>query len=153
MVNLLPGASSSAVVNISSPANAADGIYGLGLSAWNSSEPASSASTQATYTVVSRLAVSTVTNSSSYSRTQKVTITTRVTVLGSNLIGVPVTMTLSKPNGSSVTLNAVISKYGTAVWNYSFNKRTDPIGVYRVDTVSSKNGITGNASTSFNVTK
>jgi hypothetical protein len=152
VVNLAPGSSASIHFSVASPANTPDGVYSLGLSASNS-DSSSTASSQATYTVVSRLTVTTTTNANSYIRSQKATITTRVSVLGSTLLAVPVTVTLTKPNGATVTQTISVSKTGTAVWTYTFNKRTDPIGTYRVDAVSTKNGLTGSGSTSFNVTK
>jgi hypothetical protein len=152
VVNLAPGSSASIHFSVASPANTPDGVYSLGLSASNS-DSSSTASSQATYTVVSRLTVTTTTNANSYIRSQKATITTRVCVLGSTLLAVPVTVTLTKPNGATVTQTISVSKTGTAVWTYTFNKRTDPIGTYRVDAVSTKNGLTGSGSTSFNVTK
>lgn len=152
-LNLSPGATASAAVVVTSPANTSDGNYGVQLRASNVSDPSSVASSAATYSIVSRLNVTDASNSARYSRTQKATITATVSAAGSAVPNASVRFTLTKPGGLVVTQNAVTGTNGVATFVYTFNKRTDPIGTYQVSSVSTVNGLSGTGSTSFSVTK
>jgi len=152
VLNVGPRGSATATLSVTSPISAADGSYGVGVTAVNSSSRSNVGTASASYVIVSALAVG-VSSSSKYTRTQKATVTATVTAAGLPLSGAAVTFTMTKPNGSVVTQNATAASNGTAVFTYSFSKRQDPTGTYRVTAVSTANGATGQGSTSFSVSK
>jgi hypothetical protein len=112
-----------------------------------------SGSSTAAYTIVSSLGLNLRPGASTYARTQKAGVTATLSAGGSVLPGTVVTFTMTRPNGSSVTQSATTGSDGTAAFSYTFNKRSDPLGVYQVKAVSSSNGLTGQGTTSFAVNK
>jgi 5-hydroxyisourate hydrolase-like protein (transthyretin family) len=152
-LSLPNGASGSVNVDISSSKTAADGTYSFGIAAVNSSSAAYAASGTASYTVVSRLTVAVAPQAPKYSRNQTAIVTATVSAGGSPVAGVAVTFTMTKANGSSVTRTATTASDGRATFSYRFNRKLDPVGTYSVTAASAFKGFTGQASTSFLVTK
>ena len=153
ILNLAPGVSGSTPIVVTSPVGTADGNYGVGLAATNASDATRTASASTTYTIASKLNVVDTPNASKYTRTQKASVKATVSLLGSMVANAPVTFTMTKPDGSVVTQTGTTGSTGTASFTYAFNRRTDPIGTYQVMSVSSANGLSGQGSTSFIVTK
>jgi hypothetical protein len=152
-LNIAPGGSATSSITVTSPAGAPDGSYSIGVNAANASNQAYAGSSSASYTIVSSLAVSAVSGSASYTRTQKASVTATVKAGGSPIAGAAVNFSLTKPNGTVVLLKTTTSSNGIAVFTYSFNRKTDPVGTYKVQANSSSGGLSGTATTSFTVTK
>ena len=152
-LNLAPGATTSVPITVTSVVGTSDGNYGVGLSVSNASDSTRTASASATYTIATRLNVVDTPSSTKYSRTQKATVTATVSVLGSPVANATVSFSMTKPDGSVVTQSAVTGANGVATFIYSFNKRTDPTGTYRVTSNSNASGLGGTGSTSFSVTR
>jgi hypothetical protein len=149
-LSIAPGGSASVSLYVTSPTGTPDGTYSVGANAVNGSY---SGSASAGYTIVSGLGVTASSGASTYTRTQKASVTSVVRAGGTGLSGASVTFTMTKPNGAVVTQNAVTGSNGSAVFVYTFNKRSDPLGTYQVKAVSSANGLTGQGTTSFLVNK
>jgi hypothetical protein len=149
-LSIAPGASSTASLYVTSPVGTLDGTYGVGTNAANGSY---NGNANAAYTIVSSLGVNAASGASTYSRTQKASVTATVRAGGSVLPGATVTFTMTKPNGTVVTQSATTGSNGTASFTYAFNKRLDPTGTYQVKAVSNANGLAGQGTTSFLVNK
>jgi hypothetical protein len=152
-LNLAPGGSASVPVVVTSPAGTSDGSYAVKLSASNAADATRTASASATYAIVSKLNMVDSPGSAKYTRTQKATVTATVTVLGSPIANATVSFSMTKADGSVVTSKAVTAANGVASFVYAFNKRTDPIGTYRIASQTQASGLSGSGSTSFSVTK
>ena len=152
-LSIAPGASATASFYVTSPVGTPDGMYNVNASAVNGSNSSYSGGTTAEYSIVSALGVSVSSGASTYSRSQKATVTAVVSAGGFAVSGASVTFTMTKSNGSVVTQTASTASNGTATFSYSFNKRKDPLGTYQVKAVSSANGLTGQGTTSFLVNK
>jgi uncharacterized membrane protein len=147
---LSPGASASTTLQVTSPATAVDGLYTSSVTATNSANPTSTATTSATVALISGLNVTVTTDKTSYTRGQMVTITTGVSTKGSPVVNVSVTVTITKANGTVVKQMVTTGASGTAVSKLRL-KQTDPIGIYQSRADASLNGITGSATRSFTV--
>jgi hypothetical protein len=149
-LNLSSGTTNSVVLNVTSSLTAADGVYNF---AANASNGAYSGSAAASYVVASGLSVIASPGASSYSRSQTASVTATVTAGGSPLAGASVTFTMTKSNSATVTKAVVTGNDGRAIFSYKFNRKSDPAGTYTVRAVAASNGYSGQATTSFSVTK
>ena len=152
-LSVAPGASATASFNVTSPVGSPDGMYNVNAAAINGANSSYSGGANASYSIVSALGVTASSGAATYSRTQKATVTAVVSAGGYAVPGAAVTLTMTKPNGSVVTQTATTASNGSAVFTYSFNKRKDPLGTYKVNAVSSVNGLTGQGTASFLVNK
>ena len=150
-LNISPGASATATLQVASPSSVPDGFYSVGVGANNSSNPNYAASQTLTCAIASYLGVNVSTNQTSYTRGQTVVAGSVVTVNGSSVSGVNVTFTITKPGNTTVTGNAVTAADGSASFSYTINRKRDPLGTYTVNVNASFNGITGSGSSSFSV--
>ena len=153
VLNLGSGGSGTSILTVTSPVGTADGSYNVGATATNGSNQGSFGTASATHLIVSRLNATVSADAQSYTRSQRATMTANVTALGSAVSGAGVTFTLTKPNGTLAALTTTTGANGSAVFKYTFNKRTDPIGTYQVRVVTSSNGVAGQATTSFIVNR
>jgi hypothetical protein len=96
------------------------------------------------------LAETVVTDQSSYTRGQVVSVTATVTYGGSPAAGAGVTFTITKASGATVAANATTGSNGTASYKLRLRKQ-DSIGTYRVDSVATNNGASVTTSTYFTV--
>jgi len=150
-LTLSPGAAGSVTMTVTSPTTAIDGFYTIGVTATNSGASAYTASTAATYVVVTSLNVTVSTDKASYSRNQSVTITTVVTANGSPVAGAAVTVTVTKPGGKRATGTATTGANGAAVYQYRISRK-DPVGTYGIGANANlNNAIFGSGSWSFTV--
>jgi hypothetical protein len=150
-MTLSPGTSGSATLTVTSPIGTADGFYNFSVGATNASATSYTGSAPATYVISTPvpMSMSVATNQSSYLPGQTVNVT--ATSSGAPLAGGSVTITVTKPNGAAVSLNATISTNGSATGNYRI-KRQDPLGTYKVSAVASaSNAAAAQASTTFTV--
>ncbi len=153
-LTLSPGASASTTLQVTSPTGAADGFYNVGARATNTSAPAYTASASAAYVIgtAPSSTITVTTNQASYQPGQTVNITVKVLSGTSPISGAGITVTITKPNGSQVTLIATTGSNGVAGASYKLKHR-DPAGTY---TVGASMSGTGNAApvgatTSFTV--
>jgi hypothetical protein len=151
VLNINPGASATTAVQVFAPNSAPDGFYSIGIAVVNSSSPSYSASVSASCAVYSALSVSAAPGQASYARTQTAVINASVAANGSPITGAIVTFTMTKANGAVVTATAASNADGSAAFNYKFNKKLDPAGIYTVRVNANLNGVTGTGSTSFEV--
>jgi hypothetical protein len=56
---------------------------------------------------------------------------------------------MTKSNGVVVTGTGTTGADGATVFNYRFNKKRDPAGVYQVSASANINGVSGTGSTGF----
>jgi uncharacterized repeat protein (TIGR01451 family) len=151
-LTLSSGEMASTTLTIGSPASAADGFYTIGVTATNSADTTYTASTSATYVIVSSLHVTVSTDKTSYTRNRTVSITAMVSSSGgSPAANASVMFTLTKANGAVVTGTATTGANGVAVFSYRLKKQ-DPTGSYQVTANASMNStFFGNATASFTV--
>jgi len=145
-----PGASASTTLTVTSASSASNGSYAVGVNATNSSSPAYSGSTSATYSVATSLSVVLSTDRSTYSRKQAVTMTGMVSANGALVQGASVSLTMTKSNGATVTQSATTGSNGSASVRFQLRK-SDPAGSYQGRGVANDNGVSGSAATSFTV--
>jgi hypothetical protein len=124
-----PGSTGTTTLQVTSPAGATDGFYPVNVSAANGSY---SSSSSATYALVSTLGVAATSAQSSYMRNQTATVNATVRAAGSPISGVPVTFTMTKANGATMTGTATTGANRVAVFKYALNRKKDPAGMYQV---------------------
>jgi len=146
-----PGSTATTNLQVTSALGAADGFYGINVSAANSSSSASFSSSSATYSLVSALAVAATASQTSYMRNQTATVNATVKAAGSALSGATVTFTMTKANGSVVTSTATTGANGVASFSYAFNRKKDPSGTYQVRAQASAGGVSGSGAVTFAV--
>jgi hypothetical protein len=152
-LSLTPGASSTVMLSVTSPVGASDGNYGVNSAAVNGTNASYSGTASASYEIVTELNVAATSGAASYTRTQKATVTAVVTAAGVPVSGAGVSFMMTKSNGQIVTQTATTDANGKAVFTYSFNRRTDPLGTYSVGATASYTGLYGKGGTSFYVKK
>jgi hypothetical protein len=143
---LSPGATASTTFAVTSPAAAVDGFYSVRVTAANGSNSTSAA---ATYSLVSALSIVSTATQTTYTRNQTVTVNTTVRAVGSVVSGATVTFTMTKSNGTTVSITSTTSANGIAVFKYSLNKKKDSAGTYQVRAQANSNGISGSSTVSF----
>jgi hypothetical protein len=146
---LSPGATTSTIVQVTSPASAPGGLYPITISFVNSADLNYAASRSATYRV-SAFAVTVSTNRSSYPLRSSVYITAKVTD-GSSPVDANLTIVVTRPNGARVQKTAPTGSDGIATVSVSIGS-SFPKGAYLVQVTASKGGVrVGSATTSFTV--
>jgi hypothetical protein len=147
-LNVTPGTSAIATLQVMSPVTAAAGSYPVGVTVSNISQPAYSGSASGTYVVSPPPSITVSSNQASYSRNQTATISAFVSVDGSAVVGAIVTFEMSKPDGSTITGSGVTGSSGVAVFKYTFRKK-DRAGTYRLLAKTNVTGAAIRATTSF----
>lgn len=148
---VIPGSTSTTMVQVTSPVTAVDGFYTIGLTAFNAGSTSNSVYTPMTYSLISSLSVSNVATQSIYARNQTATVNATVRAAGMVVSGATVTFTMTKSNGATVTATATTGANGVAVFKYSFNRKKDPTGTYQVRAQAAANGVSGSGNVSFGV--
>jgi hypothetical protein len=148
-----PGASASTTVTVTPPPTAVVGTYSLVMSATNSAAPIYSNSASVVFSVAAPQLPATVTvttDKSSYSL-NSIATTRGVVLRGTTPVsGANVTFTITKSNGSRVTINGTTGTDGNVTAKYRLNKK-DPKGNYKDEASTSVNGSLLSATTSFMV--
>jgi M6 family metalloprotease-like protein len=141
-LTLTPGQSSASTLMMSVPTGTPAGTYPVSSIATASS----SASASANCTVVSSstLAVSVSIPQTAYARRSSVVVTAKTTNGGATTGGASVTVSITKPNGSTVVKKLATDSTGTATWNYRISNK-DPVGVYSVNAQATQGGQTANS--------
>jgi hypothetical protein len=145
-----PGSSSSTTVKVTAPVGTPAGAYAVLVSATNSAAPAYSGSSSVTHNIISSLGV-TISNAPVYVVNQTVSITAAVTQGPLVTAGASVTITVTKPSGA-VLKRSTQTTNSTGTITMSF-RAPSTLGTYNVSAVATKSAITGNAATTFLVTK
>lgn len=148
-LTLDPHTTATSTLQVTSASAAIGGTYPISAIASNSSQPIFSNTLSGTYAVSSPPSIAVSSNQTSYSRNQSATTTALILANGSPVVGATVTFRMTKPNGSVVTGSGVTGSNGSASWKYTFNRKKDPTGSYRVAGTASVNGTTVSGTTSF----
>ena len=90
------------------------------------------------------------TDQSSYTRSQTVTITARVTTQSVAVAGAPVSFRVTKPNGAVVNASGTTGSNGTVAYKLRL-KRQDPVGSYQASATATAGAPPASASTTFSV--
>jgi hypothetical protein len=143
-LSLAPGASGSTTLKVTSPVGAANGFYTISANADNSSASSYAASASGTY-VIQTVTISVSASQATYTRSQTANITASMVAGSSPYTGAAVTVSITKSNGSVVTLTGTTASNGAVTVSYRF-KKTDPVGTYNV----TASGNTGNGSITAN---
>jgi hypothetical protein len=146
-----PGGTATGNLQISSPGTQTGGTLSIQIGAANSSSQSFSSFLTRDVAVYTSLQVSDSTDKTVYSSNQTAAVSASVLGNGSPISGAAVTFTITKPNGKTFVSSTVSSANGSAALSYRFNKKQDPVGVYRVDVVGNFNGLLGSGSTSFSL--
>jgi hypothetical protein len=150
-----PGAMASTTVTVTPAATAVAGAYGLAMTATNSTAPAYSGSASAVFSIAApqppvTVTMTVTTDKPSYSLNSNA-MTRGVVLLGTNPVsGASVTFTITKSNGSRVTIKGTTGTDGSVTVKYRVNKR-DPRGTYQDEAATNVNGSLQSAMTSFMV--
>ena len=154
-VTLNSGASQTLSLRVTSPATAADGSYDIAGAATRSTDPNAASSATTTYQVNSSAAsgssvtLSVTTKSSVYTLRKSVTITGHASSGGLAKPGLTISFSISKPDGSAVSLSGVTKKSGSATIKYR-TTALDPVGAYWVSADTPNAGSPGGlVTTSF----
>ncbi len=153
-LSVASGASVSATIQVTSSAAAPNGVHTATFGVINAANAAYSTQDSSSINVFNNLAVGVATDRSSYGLTQTVTATANVAANGTPMPGANVVFTVTRPNGTTAATGSVVSSTnGTAVFTYKFNRKKDPIGVYRITSAATVGGVSGSGTVSFNLTK
>ncbi len=149
-LTLSPAVSASTVVTVTSPASVAEGTYPIGVTATNSAYASATASAATSYVIGATRSVTVSTDKQIYTRNQTASVRAKVSAGGTPVMNAAVTFTVTKSNGSVVAGRATTGSDGTATYKLRLRKQ-DPVGKYQASAVSTGNGQSATASTSFTV--
>jgi hypothetical protein len=90
------------------------------------------------------------TDRSSYTRSQTVTVTAKVTASGSPVASAAVSFRVTKSNGAVVTASGTTGSNGTAVYKLRLKKQ-DPVGTYQASATDTSGTVAVSAATAFAV--
>lgn len=152
-LNLAPGATANTTLTVVSAAGSAGGTYAIAARAVNASAPTYSGAASAIYTVAgaaASLSTSVSTGKTSYRLNENVALSARVVTGSQPVANAAVRFTLTKPNGSTVVLNATSDAAGVAQARYRIGRK-DPSGSWQVRGDASAAGASASASSAFSV--
>ena len=90
------------------------------------------------------------TDQSTYTRNQPISMKATVTAGAVPVASVPVTFTVAKPTGGTVTGTVTTGSNGVAVYKLRLRKQ-DATGTYRANAIATDRSLTGTATTIFTV--
>jgi len=156
-LTLTPGASTSTMFTVTSPASVAGTPYTFPVIATNSANASYQATSSAVYVLGSSVVgstfnVSVSTDKVSYSTNQTVSVTARASSGGSPVSNASVTFTMTKSDGSVASQTATTDSTGSAVRKFRLRKQ-DPVGGYKARADAKKTLSSGSAATTFTVVK
>jgi uncharacterized protein YfaS (alpha-2-macroglobulin family) len=150
-MSLMPGASASTTLAVSSPATATAGTYPVSVHASHGADSALQASGSATYSVAAgTLVTSMSTNKTVYRRSDSVVMTAAVSAAGAPANKASVAFRIAKPNGAMVTVNATTNASGIASATYRLGRK-DPLGNWQVQQTVTHQGSTAGSTVHFAV--
>jgi hypothetical protein len=150
------GSSASTTMTVTAPAGTAAASYQLSGTATNSGFPTFSASGTATETITApppppAFTASVSTNASTYVNGNTVVATVLAQNNGAPVASAAVTITMTRPNGTVQRITGTTSSTGVLKKNLFKVGNTSPKGTYQLDVVATKSGLSGSASTTFQV--
>jgi hypothetical protein len=148
-LGLANGQSGTTAVSVSSDPAAVDGIYNFKFNVTNATSPANSSSGATSYVLISHLDMTATAGAAGYSRNQIGTVTAQVMAAGTPVSNASVTFKMTAPGGKITNQVVTSGADGRAVFSYRFDRKRDPFGTYDVVASSSVSGRSGQASTSF----
>ena len=148
-ITVAPGATTTTTMTVSSPTSAPEGFYVVSTTATDGAGRSSVGS--GTYVVTAGVDTTVLTDKAVYGKTDAVKITSTVRSGGAAVSGAAVTVSVTKANGSVVTMNGTTGADGRATMTLRLKKQ-DPAGMYQVQSKAKlTDAVTGQASTSFRV--
>jgi hypothetical protein len=163
-VNLAPGASANATLDVTSASGSVAGGYGIGAGVSSTVGSAHTASASTTDTVQSTttppppattgLTESVSTNKASYIGGQTVTMSARVLKNGVAVSGAAVKFTATKPDGyTTIVMSTTTGSDGYARRSFVSGTGGSSMGTYQLKAVATSGGTSVTATNSFKVTK
>ena len=163
-VNLAPGASANATLDVTSAGGTAAGGYGIGAGVSSTVGSAHTASASNTYTVkavttepvppATGLTESVGTNKASYIGGQTVTMSARVLKNGVAVSGAAVKFTATKPDGyTTIVMSTTTGSDGYARKSFASGTGGSSMGTYQLKAVATSGGSSVTATNSFKVTR
>lgn len=155
-IALAPGASGTAVLNVTSPATASAGGYGIGVGTSSSVGSTHTANASSTYTVAAPVGLSETltTTKSSYKAGEVVYITARVMKGSVAVSGASVSFVALKPNKvNTIELRGTTNSNGYVTVSFKSGTGSSSIGTYQVSSTATVGNDTAKATTSFSVYK
>jgi hypothetical protein len=146
-LTLAPGETGTTALQVTSPSGVANGFYTVSARAGSQ---AGAAAASATYAVTDGPDVRVVTDKPSYGTNQTVAITAAAAEGTTPLAGLAMTLIVRRPTGTATTASVTTDASGQAVYKLRL-KAKDPAGTWTVTVSGSVNGMTGEASTTFDV--
>lgn len=147
-MSVSPGQTGSTTFKVTSSTTAADGFYDVQAQAARGS---TAASAKATYAVMSPLSVRVTTGAAIYSvRQQVVDIFVAVSNSTTDLVGVPVSIVIAKPDGTKLTASVTTGSSGRGTYRLGLLPR-DPLGIWTVSATATVNGRAATGKTTFTV--
>jgi hypothetical protein len=147
-LTLSPGASAPATLTVTPPIGSS-GANGVGIDAVDTGS-ALVGSTTASVTVASTLTVAASVSVSSGKGSKSLSIRSVVQAGAMPVAAASVSSTVRLPSGGTTTLSGTTAADGTVTLKYSL-KPKDPAGLYQVQVVASKGGVTGSTTTTVTV--
>jgi len=155
--SILPGASTSTSVVVSTVAGATPAFYPVTMRAANSSASTMTTSASSTVAISTALAVGVSTDKATYlmpkqgNTTVNAIISSTVTSSGAVVAGAAVTVVVSDPSGKKSTLSSTTASDGVARVTYSMRSKSAPKGIYNVTTTGKIGAVNGIGAVSFTV--
>jgi hypothetical protein len=151
VLTVSPGATVSATATITSPVSATAGSYAVSAAVSDSAERPHAGSATAMYVLASSLTVQASTDRPSYAPGNTVKISASVSSSdGAPVSGASVSVAVTRPDGIVATLIGTTGSTGVATMTLR-TKKQNPKGPYGVSATATFGGVSGNASTSFNM--
>jgi hypothetical protein len=147
-LSVSPGASASTTMNVTAPVGTPAASYSLVATATNSAASGYSGSGAATETVTADLSVTVSTDAAAYLRGNSVSMSVLVRQGSSPIASAKVTLTLTKPDGTTQKWTPTTSGSGLAKQSVKIGSNW-PRGTYMVSAVATKNAGSGSGATSF----
>jgi Gametolysin peptidase M11/NPCBM-associated, NEW3 domain of alpha-galactosidase len=150
-MSLIPGASGTTTLTVTSSASTGAGSYTVGVGAANNASPSNVGSASASYVVAAAtLATTVTTNKAVYGSNESVIITANVSAGGKPAANASVSFKIIKPNGSALIKTATTNTSGIASTIYRLSRK-EPKGAWQVQDNASYLGTSANAIGNFSV--
>jgi hypothetical protein len=150
-LQLDPGSSASTTVQVTSPSFVSDGSYRLKFEVTNVNAPTLLGSAEGTYIVgTSTLAMTVITDQPTYKQRDRVRITVILKENGSPVSRARISLSITKPDGSTRNRTVYTRRDGTYHWR-NYVRRSDPPGIYAVEAQANIKGTSVLAGTTYSV--
>lgn len=147
---LIPGASATTALTVTSAAGASAGSYAVGVKANHSASPANVGTASGSYVVAPSLATTVSTDKATYVANESVALSATVNSGGQPVANASVSFTILKPGGATVVRTATSNASGVASASYRLSRK-DPKGAWQVQESASYQGSVASAIGGFAV--